>query len=63
MGCIFTLVKTGVIFGAGLYTGVYVAQNYKIDKVEDPKVLFEKAQSYVKSKLAEHSDDCKKGDK
>ncbi|KAH9638702.1 hypothetical protein HF086_013974 [Spodoptera exigua] len=56
MGCVFSLIKTSVIFGAGLYTGVYVAQNYKIDKVEDPKVLFERAQAYLKDKLAEASD-------
>lgn len=28
----------------------------QIDKVEDPKVLFERAQAYVKDKLAEGSD-------
>lgn len=55
------MIKAVVIFGAGVYTGVYVAQNYKIDKVEDPSVLFAKAQAFVNSKLAEVSD--KKGDK
>lgn len=53
---IINMIKGLIIFGAGLYTGVYVAQNYKIDKVEDPKVLFERAQAYVKDKLAEGSD-------
>ncbi|CAH0700497.1 unnamed protein product [Spodoptera exigua] len=53
---IINMIKGLVIFGAGLYTGVYVAQNYKIDKVEDPKVLFERAQAYLKDKLAEASD-------
>lgn len=50
------MIKGLIIFGAGLYTGVYVAQNYKIDKVEDPKVLFERAQTFVKDKLAEVGD-------
>ncbi|XP_028037367.1 uncharacterized protein LOC114248354 [Bombyx mandarina] len=45
-----------IIFGAGVYTGVYVAQNYQIEKVEDPKALFEKAQAFVKSKLSEVQD-------
>lgn len=56
------MIKAIVIFGAGVYTGVYIAQNYQIDKVEDPKVLFEKAQAFVKSKLDEF-DSGKKGDK
>lgn len=53
---IINMIKGLIIFGAGLYTGVYVAQNYKIDKVEDPKVLFERAQTFVKDKLAEVGD-------
>ncbi|XP_028162628.1 uncharacterized protein LOC114354439 isoform X2 [Ostrinia furnacalis] len=61
MGCFFSLVKTSIIFGTGLYAGVYIAQNYQIDKVEDPKVLFEKAQAFIKSKIG--GDDGKKGGK
>lgn len=57
------MIKALVIFGAGVYTGVYVAQNYKIEKVEDPKVLFEKAQTYLSNKLTEIGDNGKKGDK
>nr|XP_012550052.1 uncharacterized protein LOC105842318 isoform X1 [Bombyx mori] len=56
MGFFFSIVKTSIIFGAGVYTGVYVAQNYQIEKVEDPKALFEKAQAFVKSKLSEVQD-------
>ncbi|KAG6462816.1 hypothetical protein O3G_MSEX013485 [Manduca sexta] len=42
-----------IIFGAGVYTGVYFAQNYEIEKVEDPKALFEKVQAFIKTKLSE----------
>ncbi|XP_075992453.1 uncharacterized protein LOC142987522 [Anticarsia gemmatalis] len=55
------MIKAIIIFGAGVYTGVYIAQNYKIDKVEDPKILFEKAQTFIKTKIDEF--DGKKGDK
>lgn len=40
-----------IIFGAGMYAGVYVAQNYQIDKVEDPKVLFNKVYDSIKEKI------------
>ncbi|XP_039764931.1 uncharacterized protein LOC120637255 [Pararge aegeria] len=55
MGCFPWLIKNSIIFGTGIYTGVYIAQNYQIDKVEDPKALFEKAQCYVREKLEEFS--------
>ncbi|VVD01708.1 unnamed protein product [Leptidea sinapis] len=42
-----------IIFGAGVYTGVYVAQSYEIEKVEDPMVLFQRFQSFVKTKMDE----------
>nr|XP_034826969.1 uncharacterized protein LOC117984459 [Maniola hyperantus] len=55
MSCIPWLIKNSIIFGTGVYAGVYIAQNYQIDKVEDPKALFEKAQCYVKTKMEELS--------
>lgn len=51
-----TMLKGLLIFGTGVYTGVYIAQNYQIDKVEDPKVLLEKAQAFIKAKLDEIND-------
>ncbi|KAL0849337.1 hypothetical protein ABMA28_013652 [Loxostege sticticalis] len=54
------MLKALIIFGTGLYTGVYIAQNYQIDKVEDPKALFEKANAFIQSKLG---GDGKKGGK
>lgn len=64
MGCFFSLAKNSIIFGTGIYTGVYIAQNYQIDKVEDPKTLFEKAQAFIQAKLGEvGGKDGKKGGK
>ncbi|XP_073941944.1 uncharacterized protein isoform X2 [Choristoneura fumiferana] len=51
MGCVTGIVKTGIIFGSGVYAGVYIAQNYQIDKVEDPMTLFSKAQAAIKEKM------------
>lgn len=47
-----------IIFGSGVYAGVYIAQNYEIDKVEDPKALFTKVSTYLKDK----TDQAKKQD-
>ncbi|CAH0725961.1 unnamed protein product, partial [Brenthis ino] len=79
------MLKGLLIFGTGVYTGVYIAQNYQaavdlvckettqacdnamdkkkwfIEKVEDPKVLFEKAQAFIKAKLDEFNDNKKGG--
>ncbi|XP_034482703.1 uncharacterized protein LOC117788144 isoform X1 [Drosophila innubila] len=30
-------------FGAGVYTGIYVSQNYEVPRVDDPKKLVERA--------------------
>jgi len=39
-----------VAFGLGVYTGVYVSQNYEhVPKVEDPRALIEKLQQYLES--------------
>ncbi|KPI98695.1 hypothetical protein RR46_04668 [Papilio xuthus] len=56
IACYWSLFKTTVIFGTGVYAGVYIAQNYQIDKVENPKVLLDKAQDFIKSKLGDLSD-------
>lgn len=55
---LFGVVKTSIIFGSGVYAGVYIAQNYEIDKVEDPKALFTKVSTYLKDK----TDQAKKQD-
>lgn len=39
--------KLAVIFGAGIYAGVYVEQNYEIPKSWDAKSLWEKFQEFT----------------
>ncbi|KAG7311392.1 hypothetical protein JYU34_002434 [Plutella xylostella] len=56
---IFKMLKGVAIFSAGVYTGLYIAQNYQIDKVEDPKALLEKASNYLKE-LSKDASDGKK---
>lgn len=41
------------------YYGVFFL--FQIEKVEDPKVLFEKAQAFIKAKLDEFNDGKKGG--
>lgn len=53
------MLKGLIIFGAGMYTGVYIAQNYQIEKVEDPQMLFEKARTFIKNKIDEMNGKCK----
>ncbi|EDV97298.1 uncharacterized protein LOC6557380 [Drosophila grimshawi] len=36
------LVFSMVTFGAGVYTGVYVSQNYEVARVDDPQKLIER---------------------
>lgn len=35
------------VFGAGVYTGIYVAQNYDVQKVDDPASLLNKLKAYL----------------
>lgn len=37
-----------LIFGAGVYIGIYCAQNYQIDKVPGPNELMEKMEQFAK---------------
>lgn len=46
------MIKFLLTFASGLYAGAYIAQNYEIDKVEDPVKLFDKATKFVQSKLS-----------
>ncbi|XP_017860996.1 PREDICTED: uncharacterized protein LOC108612576 isoform X3 [Drosophila arizonae] len=36
------MLKFLLTFGAGVYTGVYVSQNYEVPRVDDPPKLVEK---------------------
>jgi len=41
------LFKGLFLFGVGLYSGVYVCQNYDIPKMDDPEKLLKKAKDYL----------------
>ncbi|KAK9509849.1 hypothetical protein O3M35_004750 [Rhynocoris fuscipes] len=41
------------VFGVGIYTGMYIAQNYEVRKVEDPATLFNKMVAYIDEKTKE----------
>ncbi|XP_032597149.1 uncharacterized protein LOC6556873 isoform X1 [Drosophila grimshawi] len=43
-------------FGAGVYTGLYVSQNYEVPRVDDPKKLMER----LNEKISELIDGKKK---
>ncbi|XP_030385234.1 uncharacterized protein LOC115632285 isoform X2 [Scaptodrosophila lebanonensis] len=43
-------------FGAGIYTGIYISQNYEVPRVDDPPKLIEK----LNEKIRELADDHKK---
>lgn len=34
-------------FGAGVYTGIYVSQNYEVPRVDEPGKLLEKAKEFA----------------
>ncbi len=36
-----------LVFGAGIYGGIYLDQNYKVPRVDDPKELWEKLQEWM----------------
>lgn len=43
------VVKFVLTFGAGVYAGVYLSQNYNVPKVDEPQELFRKTVEYVKT--------------
>ncbi|CAF0738574.1 unnamed protein product [Brachionus calyciflorus] len=42
------LLKGLVIFGAGVYAGIYACQNYEVPRVDDPQNIIKKVQDYLK---------------
>ena len=42
------LFKAVLIFGTGVYTGIYASQNYEIEKLDSPKAIFKSIQDYLK---------------
>ncbi|BFF98767.1 uncharacterized protein DMAD_06835 [Drosophila madeirensis] len=51
-----TLCFSMLTFGAGIYTGIYISQNYEVPRVDDPQKLVQK----MNEKLRELIDDNKK---
>ncbi|XP_063697876.1 uncharacterized protein LOC134828817 [Culicoides brevitarsis] len=50
------MLKGLIIFAAGVYSGIYVAQNYDVPKVDEPTKLFEE----TVEKLKKFADENKK---
>ncbi|XP_068143069.1 uncharacterized protein [Drosophila tropicalis] len=50
------MLKFLLTFGAGIYTGIYISQNYEVPRVDDPQKLVER----LNQKLRELVDDNKK---
>uniref|UniRef100_A0A182NYZ8 Uncharacterized protein n=1 Tax=Anopheles dirus TaxID=7168 RepID=A0A182NYZ8_9DIPT len=41
------MLKFLLTFGAGVYTGIYVSQNYEVPRVDEPGKLWEKAKEFA----------------
>lgn len=59
------VLKFVLTFGTGVYTGIYLSQNYTVPKVYEPKELLTKAQEFIgdmndKYRKDKSSDDPKK---
>ncbi|XP_048486137.1 uncharacterized protein LOC105385893 [Plutella xylostella] len=55
MACIFSIIKTSIIFGTGVYTGIYVTQNYKVKRVNNPATVLSKIKSCIMKMLNKNS--------
>lgn len=53
------MLKGLIIFGTGIYTGIYLAQNYKVPQVDKPEELIGK----LKEMLAEFNQQYRKSSK
>lgn len=43
------LVGGALTFGAGMYAGIYVTQNYEVPRVDEPSRLWEKVKDWAES--------------
>jgi len=50
------MLKGLLIFATGVYSGIYLSQNYEVPPVDEPAVFFEK----ISQKLKELADESKK---
>jgi hypothetical protein len=59
------VLKFVLTFGAGVYTGVYVSQNYDVPQVWEPRELLDRLKNFVTDMNDKYkkTDDNKKDDK
>jgi len=50
----FDMFKFLLTFGAGVYTGIYLSQNYEVPRVDEPGKLIEKVSQSIKDFADEH---------
>lgn len=41
------MVKSLLVFIAGVYTGIYVTQNYEIPRVDEPQAIYDKMKEFL----------------
>ncbi|KAH8270200.1 hypothetical protein KR018_005508 [Drosophila ironensis] len=49
-----TLFFSSLTFGAGVYTGIYVSQNYEVPRVDDPQKIIQQLNEKVKELINEN---------
>lgn len=43
------MVSLQLTFGAGVYAGIYITQNYEVPRVDEPSKLWEKVKEWAES--------------
>lgn len=43
----FDMLKFLITFGAGIYTGIYISQNYEVPRVDEPGKLVDKIKEFA----------------
>lgn len=51
------MIKVLISFGTGLYTGVYLCQNYTIPRVDEPQELWRKVKEFADKYKKSRGDD------
>ncbi|XP_054734274.1 uncharacterized protein LOC129241791 isoform X1 [Anastrepha obliqua] len=44
---IVMLILISITFGAGIYTGIYISQNYEVPRVDEPGKLVDKIKEFA----------------
>ncbi|XP_055591906.1 uncharacterized protein LOC129743772 [Uranotaenia lowii] len=48
------MIKFLLTFGAGVYTGVYLSQNFEVPRVDEPSKLWERTNDAIKDFMDQH---------